>query len=101
MSVIIHPCIAFMVLPLYRIQARTLLYLKLLNSYTCRLHPAVDGSHMHALPCRLLDTLVPHLEGNNLEVSPELEELPDDIILAQTVAAWKYIVHFQAKQRQD
>ena len=71
------------------------------HAHYCRLHPAVDGSPLHALLCRLLDTLVPHLEGNNLEVSPELEELPDDIILAQTVATWKYIVHFQAKQRQD
>jgi hypothetical protein len=49
----------------------------------------------------LLDTLVPHLERNNLDVLPELEELPGDITLAQTAATWKYIVHFQAKQRQD
>ena len=48
---------------------------------------------------RLVDTLDAHLENNNLEVPPQLGELPDDITLAETVATWKYVVHFQEKQK--
>ena len=48
--------------------------------------------------CSLLDVLP---EMNNLKVPTELRELPDDITLAQTVALWKYIVHYQSHQRQD
>ena len=48
----------------------------------------------------LLDTLPPHLEASDLEPSPDLVELPDDITLAQTAALWKYIIiEFQDKQR--
>ena len=48
----------------------------------------------------LLDTLPPHLEDSYLDPSPDLDELPDDITLAQTAALWKYIImDFQAKQR--
>ena len=49
---------------------------------------------------RLLDTLPPHLQNSNLIPPKQLDELPDDITLAQTVATWKYIVHFQDKLRQ-
>jgi hypothetical protein len=48
----------------------------------------------------LLDVLPPHLEASNLDPLPDLGELPDDITLAQTAATWKYIMHFQAQQRQ-
>ena len=65
-------------------------------------YPAGQGLniilHFHY---RLLDTLPPHLENSNLTPPEELAELPTDITLAQTVATWKYIVHFQAKQRQN
>ena len=50
---------------------------------------------------RLVDTLDAHLENNNLEGPPQLGELPDDITLAETVATWKYVVHFQEKQKRD
>ena len=50
---------------------------------------------------RLVDTLDAHLENNNLERPPQLEELPDDITLAETVATWKYVVHFQEKQKRE
>ena len=46
----------------------------------------------------LLDVLP---EMSNLKVPAELDELPDDITLAQTVALWKYIVEFQSRQKQD
>ena len=38
-------------------------------------------------------------EMSNLKVPAELDELPDDITLAQTVALWKYIVEFQSRQK--
>jgi hypothetical protein len=48
----------------------------------------------------LVDTLPPHLQDSNLEPSPDLDELPEDITLAQTASTWKYIVQFQAQQKQ-
>ena len=51
---------------------------------------------------RLADTLQPWLDDNKLEVEGQMiEELPDDITIAQTVAVWKHIVAFQANQKQD
>ena len=35
------------------------------------------------------------LEQNQLEVPPQLAELPKSILLPHTVALWKYIVDFQ------
>ena len=49
----------------------------------------------------MADILRVHLEINELVVPEELPEFPKDITLAHTVATWKYIVHFQARQRQD
>ena len=57
--------------------------------------------HMNPSLLRLVDTLMAHLEKNNLEGPPKLEELPNDITLAETVATWKYVVHFQEKQKQE
>ena len=51
--------------------------------------------------CSLRETLPPRLEASNLEPSPDIDKLPDDITLAQTAATWKYIVQFQAQQRQQ
>ena len=48
----------------------------------------------------LLDILGPHLEASNLEPSPDLDKLPDDITLAQTATVWKYVVRFQAQQKE-
>ncbi|CAI8027543.1 E3 ubiquitin-protein ligase rnf213-alpha [Geodia barretti] len=48
----------------------------------------------------LVDTLPPHLEASNLDPSLDLDELPEDITLAQTASTWKYIVQFQAQQKQ-
>ena len=50
---------------------------------------------------RLVDTLMAHLENNNLEGPPQLGEILDDITVAQTVATWKYVVHFQERQTQE
>ncbi|CAI7995738.1 hypothetical protein GBAR_LOCUS1744 [Geodia barretti] len=48
----------------------------------------------------LVDTLPPHLEASNLDPSLDLDELPEDITLAQTASTWKYIIQFQAQQKQ-
>jgi hypothetical protein len=48
----------------------------------------------------LKDVLPPHLDESNLPPSRDIEKLPGGINLAQTAATWKYMVRFQAQQRQ-
>ena len=63
------------------------------------MHPHEVHNLVISIPS-LLDTLPLHLEASYLDPSPDLDEFPDDIILAQTAALWKYIIiEFQAKQR--
>ena len=50
---------------------------------------------------RLADTLQAYVDANEqTECQVDNCKLPDDITLDQTVAMWKYIVTFQAKQKQ-
>ena len=50
---------------------------------------------------RLVDTLDPFLERNNLTPIPRFaEEFPDSVTLAQTVAVWKHIVQYPKREGQ-
>lgn len=49
----------------------------------------------------LKDTLASYMERKDLDVPPEVEEFPDELLLAHYVEAWKFIVAFkQERQRQ-
>ncbi|TWW70036.1 E3 ubiquitin-protein ligase rnf213-alpha [Takifugu flavidus] len=46
-------------------------------------------------------TLFSYMERKDLDVSPEMEEFPEELLLAHYVEAWKFIVAFkQERQRQ-
>lgn len=49
----------------------------------------------------LKDTLASYIERKDLDVPPEVEEFPEELILAHYVEAWKFIVALkQERQRQ-
>ena len=51
--------------------------------------------------CSLKDILVED-QYQYLGINPDqLEKFPDSICLDQTVAVWKYIVHYQEKLKQE
>lgn len=48
----------------------------------------------------LKDTLTSYIERKDLDVPPEVEEFPEELLLAHYVEAWKFIVAFkQERQR--
>lgn len=49
----------------------------------------------------LKDTLASYIERKDLDVPPEVEEFPEELLLAHYVEAWKFIVALkQERQRQ-
>lgn len=47
------------------------------------------------------DTLSSYMERKDLDVPPEVEEFPEELLLDHYVEAWKFIVAFkQERQRQ-
>ena len=51
--------------------------------------------------CSLVGVLDVHLEQNGLPIIDKFaDEFPDTITLGQTIAAWKFIVQYQEKQKE-
>lgn len=49
----------------------------------------------------LRDTLYCHMELKDMDIHPDIEEFPKELLLAHFVEAWKFIVAFkQERQRQ-
>lgn len=46
-------------------------------------------------------TLISYMERKDLDVPPDMEEFPDELLVAHSVEAWKITVAFkQERQRQ-